>query len=154
MSRSMGPTESLVSCGVALQPGLLKYRGDRAIGGTRCGTWLVLRALNFCRRAPDESDDRHQYSAPDTTAEDTGDQRSDVETPGCGGAERLENRRANSTPKNAGDGIPHCTEALVFKNRASDVAPDGAANEINNETDDIHNNLAFLKRFRADYFSI
>ena len=58
----------------------------------------------FLLRTPDESDDRHQNTAPNAAADDIGDQRSDVETSRSGGsAKGLKNRCADSAPKNAGD---------------------------------------------------
>src|SRR5262245_40046849 len=105
---------------------------------------IVGLGLDLCRRAPDESDDRHHDSAPNTTAEDTGDQRSYIETSCSGGsAKRLKNRGADSAPKNAGDRVPDCSQALVFEKSCGYVAPDDAANEIDNETDDIHKTTSF-----------
>jgi hypothetical protein len=58
--------------------------------------------------------------------------------PAPGGCpKRLKNHSANSTSKDTGDRIPRSPQTLVFENRAGYIAPNGAANEIDNETDNI-----------------
>jgi hypothetical protein len=111
----------------------------------------VLRLLDH--RALDYRGEDQHYSAADAAAGYTANDSTHVKAASLGSANELHNEAANTSTKDASDGISKDAQALVLHSRAGHIAPDRTADQLDNPADYFRVHLKLLQSSNAGRIS-